>query len=112
MNQNNDFKCHIWFTEYHNNNVALSVRVKDILYREKSGFQEIEIIDTYDFGKALILDNTFQTTERDEFIYHELISHIPLFTHPNPRNVLVIGGGMEGLLGKLLSINQLKQWIL
>ncbi|ADC69766.1 spermidine synthase [Methanocaldococcus sp. FS406-22] len=102
MNQNNNFKCHIWFTEFHNNNVALSVRVKDILYREKSEFQEIEIIDTYDFGKALILDNTFQTTERDEFIYHELISHIPLFTHPNPKNVLVIGGGDGGTVREVV----------
>ncbi|CAB3289374.1 Polyamine aminopropyltransferase [Methanocaldococcus lauensis] len=101
-NYNNNFKCHIWFTEYHNNNVALSVRVKDILYRDKSEFQEIEIIDTYDFGKVLILDNTFQTTERDEFIYHELISHIPLFTHPNPKNVLVIGGGDGGTVREVV----------
>ncbi len=102
MNQNNDFKCHIWFTEYHNNNVALSVRVKDILYMDKSEFQEIEIIDTYDFGKVLILDNTFQTTEGDEFIYHELISHVPLFTHPNPKNVLVIGGGDGGTVREVV----------
>ena len=102
MNQNNNFKCHIWFTEYHNNNVALSVRVKDILYMDKSEFQEIEIIDTYDFGKVLVLDNTFQTTERDEFIYHELIAHIPLFTHPNPKNVLVIGGGDGGTVREVV----------
>ncbi|NPA62587.1 MAG: spermidine synthase [Methanococci archaeon] len=102
MNQNNDFKCQIWFTEYHNNNVALSVRIKDILYREKSEFQEIEIVDSYDFGKVLILDNTFQTTERDEFIYHELISHIPLFTHPNPKRVLVIGGGDGGTVREVV----------
>ncbi|XRO75596.1 spermidine synthase [Methanocaldococcus sp. 28A] len=102
MNHNNNFKCHIWFTEYHSNNIALSVRVKDILYMDKSEFQEIEIIDTYDFGKVLILDNTFQTTERDEFIYHELIAHIPLFTHPNPKNVLVIGGGDGGTVREVV----------
>jgi len=69
---------------------------------DKSEFQEIEIIDTYDFGKVLILDNTFQTTEGDEFIYHELISHIPLFTHPNPKNVLVIGGGDGGTVREVV----------
>ena len=69
---------------------------------DKSEFQEIEIIDTYDFGKVLVLDNTFQTTERDEFIYHELIAHIPLFTHPNPKNVLVIGGGDGGTVREVV----------
>ncbi|WP_456472379.1 spermidine synthase [Methanocaldococcus sp.] len=92
----------IWFTEYHNKNVALSVRVKDILYRDKSKYQEIAILDTYDFGKVLVLDNTYQTTEFDEFIYHELISHIPLFTHPNPKKVLVIGGGDGGTVREVV----------
>ncbi|WP_423792816.1 spermidine synthase [Methanocaldococcus indicus] len=95
-----NFNC--WFTEIHNNNISFSVRVKNILYIGKSKYQEIVVIDTYDFGRALILDNTFQTTERDEFIYHELITHIPLFTHPNPKDVLVIGGGDGGTVREVL----------
>ncbi|ADG14007.1 spermidine synthase [Methanocaldococcus infernus ME] len=95
----------VWFTEYHNKNVALSVRVKDILYKDKSEYQEILILDTYDFGKVLVLDNTFQTTEFDEFIYHELISHIPLFTHPNPKDILVIGGGDGGTVREVVKHN-------
>ncbi len=95
-------KFNLWFTEYHNENISLSMRVKEVLYLEKSKYQEIAIIETYDFGRVLILDNTFQTTERDEFIYHELISHIPLFTHPNPKDVLVIGGGDGGTVREVV----------
>ncbi len=95
-------KLDLWFSEVHNDNIAFSVRVKDILFKGKSKYQEIAILDTYDFGRVLILDNTFQTTERDEFIYHELISHIPLFTHPNPKDVLVIGGGDGGTVREVL----------
>ncbi|AEF95930.1 spermidine synthase [Methanotorris igneus] len=95
-------KCQLWFSEYHTKNFALSLRVKDVLFTGKSKYQEIQILDTYDFGKVLILDNTFQTTERDEFIYHELISHPALFTHPNPKKVLVIGGGDGGTVREVV----------
>ncbi len=94
--------CELWFSEYQTKNLKLSVKVKDILYSEKSEYQEIVILDTYEYGKVLILDNTYQTTEKDEFIYHELISHPALFTHPNPKNVLVIGGGDGGTVREVL----------
>lgn len=95
-------KFDLWYSEYQTKSLKLSTKVKDVLYTGKSEFQEIQIIDTYDFGKVLILDNTYQTTERDEFIYHELISHPALFTHPNPKTVLVIGGGDGGTVREVV----------
>ena len=74
----------------------LSVRVQNTLHSENSQFQQIGIFETMGCGKMLTLDNVIQTTEYDEFSYHEMISHVPLFSHPNPRNVLVIGGGDGG----------------
>jgi len=80
----------------------LSSKIKDVLFTGKSEYQEIQILDTITFGRALILDNTFQTTEKDEFIYHELITHPALFTHPNPKKVLVIGGGDGGTVREVV----------
>ncbi|MDK2790504.1 MAG: spermidine synthase [Methanothermococcus sp.] len=95
-------KCEIWFSEYQTKNLALSAKVRDVLYSGNSEYQEIQILDTLEYGKILVLDGTYQTTERDEFIYHELISHPALFTHPNPKKVLVIGGGDGGTVREVL----------
>ena len=95
-------KCELWFSEYQTKALKLSTKIKDVLYTGNSEYQEIQILDTEEFGRALILDNTYQTTERDEFIYHELISHPALFTHPNPKKVLVIGGGDGGTVREVV----------
>ncbi len=95
-------KCELWFSEYQTKALKLSTKIKNVLYTGNSKYQEIQILDTVEFGKALILDNTYQTTERDEFIYHELISHPALFTHPNPKKVLVIGGGDGGTVREVV----------
>lgn len=92
----------IWFTERQEEHSGLTVRVKDVLFSGKSKYQEIQILDTYSLGKVLVLDNTYQTTERDEAYYHELLAHVPLFTHPNPHHVLVIGGGDGGTVREVL----------
>lgn len=92
----------LWFTEKQltegeeNATVCLSVRVKEILYREKTEFQEIAVIDTYEFGRMLVLDGIIQLTIADEFIYHEMIAHTPMRTHPAPRRILIVGGGDGG----------------
>jgi len=80
----------------------LSSKIKDVIFTGKSEYQEIQILDTITFGRALVLDNTYQTTEKDEFIYHELITHPALFTHPNPKKVLVIGGGDGGTVREVV----------
>lgn len=78
------------------------LQVRDVLYQGKSPFQEIAIIDTVLFGRALVLNNVLQTAERDEFCYHEMLVHPALIAHPNPRRVLIIGGGDGGALRRVL----------
>lgn len=78
------------------------LEIKKILYNRKSKFQKIQILESKSWGRVLTLDTTIQTTERDEFIYHEMISHVPLFLHPNPQDILIIGGGDGGVLKEVL----------
>ncbi|MGE5371700.1 MAG: polyamine aminopropyltransferase [Solirubrobacterales bacterium] len=92
----------VWFTELHQNRAGLTLKVNRLLYSGESAFQRIEIMDTYEFGKMLVLYGSIMITEKDEFVYHEMISHIPLFTHPNPKEVLVIGGGDGGTIREAL----------
>jgi spermidine synthase len=92
----------VWFREIHQDHFALSVRVKNYLWSGRSGYQTVDIIDTQTFGRVLLLDGVLNTSERDEFIYHEMIAHAPLFTHPEPRRVLVIGGGDGGTVRETL----------
>lgn len=86
----------LWISEQQNENVNFSCRVKKTIYSEKTDFQQIDIVETEYFGKMMVLDGVIQTTAFDEFIYHEMIVHVPMFAHPNPKKVLVIGGGDGG----------------
>ncbi len=88
----------MWITDAGGEGFAHTYRVDTLLYDGRSRFQRIRVIDNRDFGRMLILDDAVQTTERDEFIYHELLSHVPLCVHPSPRRLLIIGGGDGGLL--------------
>lgn len=78
------------------------VKLRSRIYSASSAFQRIEVVDTYDYGRALILDGTLQATERDTFIYHEVLVHPPLLMQDQPAEVLVIGGGDGGVLVELL----------
>lgn len=91
----------LWFSELHTENVKFSIRVDRQLYSEKSDFQRIDIFDSPEFGRILVLDGFIMLTERDEFIYHEMITHVPLAVHPHPARVLVIGGGDGGVAREL-----------
>jgi len=91
-----------WFTELQTPDLALSCRVKKVLHEEKTPFQELAVYDTAQFGRMLVLDNVIQTTVKDEFVYHEMITHVGLNTHPRPRRVLVIGGGDGGAIREIL----------
>lgn len=82
--------------------IAMTYKVKETLVRKQTQFQDLAIIDTEVFGRMLVLDGIVQTTIKDEFVYHEMISHIPLFTHPNPKKVLVVGGGDGGAIREIL----------
>ena len=76
--------------------------VEEILFKKKSKFQEIVVIKNPYFGKMLILDGVVQITERDEFFYHEMLTHVVMHAHPNPRKVIVIGGGDGGVVREVL----------
>jgi len=92
----------VWFYESLFPSVRLGLKVKKTIVSENSHFQKIKILDTYEFGRILVLDGIVQTTERDEFIYHEMLSHLPLLSHPHPERVLIIGGGDGGILREVL----------
>ena len=83
-------------TEHQSPYLDLTAEVSNVLYKGKSDFQDIIVADSKEFGRMLVLDGVFQTSIKDEFMYHESIVHIPLFLHPNPKNVLIIGGGDGG----------------
>lgn len=81
---------------------AFMLKVEKILYAEKSEFQDILVFKSTNFGNVLVLDGMIQVTERDEFAYQEMITHVPIFAHPNPKKVLVIGGGDGGVLREVI----------
>jgi spermidine synthase len=82
--------------------VEYAYDVEEILYKGKSKFQEIMVIRNSHFGKMLILDEVVQLTERDEFFYHEMLTHVAMHAHPNPKKVIVIGGGDGGTVREVL----------
>ncbi len=102
----------LWFTEMQTPIMALSCRTKRTLFSDKSQFQEIGIIETEQFGRMLVLDSIIQTTIEDEFVYHEMITHVPLFTHKNPRKVLVVGGGDGGAIREILKHPSIEKAVL
>ncbi len=87
--------CHLW------PGAANSFEIESVLYNKKSKFQQIEVYQTRHHGRMLVLDGIVQLTEFDEFAYHEMLTHIPMFAHPNPESVLVIGGGDGGVLREI-----------
>lgn len=92
----------MWFTEKQTENVGITCKCGKTLHVETTKYQEIALIETLQFGRMLVLDGTVQTTEKDEFVYHEMIAHVPLFTHPSPKKILVVGGGDGGAIREIL----------
>lgn len=99
----------IWFSEFHTQDVKHSIRMKRHLYSEKSEYQQIDIFDTPEFGRVLALNGSVVLTERDEFIYDEMITHIPMAVHPNVRDILVIGAGDGGVVGELIRYEDVRR---
>ncbi|XP_076472542.1 spermidine synthase-like isoform X2 [Babylonia areolata] len=88
---------------------ALSLEVDKVLFKQKSKYQDIMVFKSKNYGNVLVLDGVIQCTERDEFSYQEMIAHLPLFSHPHPRRVLVIGGGDGGVVREILKHSQVEQ---
>jgi spermidine synthase len=91
-----------WFEETLYPDVRQTFRVERVLYEGRSDFQEVKVLQTAEFGRMLVLDGVCQVTERDEFVYHEMMVHVPLFAHGAARRVLIIGGGDGGILEEVL----------
>ncbi|WP_414040396.1 polyamine aminopropyltransferase [Acidithiobacillus sp. M4-SHS-6] len=93
----------LWYTErYEEHGASLSLKVREVLHREQSPYQTIEIFETEHFGTLLTLDGLVMVTDRDNYLYHEMMSHPALFIHPAPKRVLIIGGGDCGTLREVL----------
>jgi spermidine synthase len=91
----------LWFSEPHTKNVKFSIRVDHQIFSGHSDFQRIDIFESNEFGRFLTLDGYMMLTEKDEFIYHEMITHVPMAVHPCVRRVLVIGAGDGGVVREL-----------
>ena len=91
----------LWYTEKHTDNVKLSIKIDKALYSEETEFQRIDILESKEFGRIFTLDGLMMVTEKDEFIYHDMIVHVPMATNPNIKNVLVIGAGDGGTVREL-----------
>lgn len=101
-----------WVTESHREYMALSFRADKKLFSAQSPFQKVEIFRTKAHGNMLLNDEMIMLSERDEFIYHEMIAHVPLFVHPNPERVLVIGGGDGGTVREVLRHPSVKKAVM
>lgn len=91
----------LWYTEKHTDDVKFSIRVNKELHSEQSEFQRIDIFESKEFGRFFTLDGLMMVTEKDEFIYHDMIVHVPMATNPKIKNVLVIGAGDGGTIREL-----------
>lgn len=99
----------LWFTERQTPGLEISCLTTKTLHWDKTDYQELAVIDTETFGRMLLLDGVIQTTVKDEFVYHEMISMVALNTHPNPAKVLVIGGGDGGTIREIIKHPKVKQ---
>ena len=99
----------LWYSEDHTPNIKISIKVDKQLFSAKSDFQRIDIFDSQEFGRFLTLDGLMMLTEKDEFIYHEIITHVPMATHPHPEKILVIGGGDGGVIRELVKYDCIKE---
>lgn len=100
-----------YVTEWANENLGLTLKITNMVHEEQTPFQHIQIADTLEYGRLLILDGVFQTSVKDEWTYHEMISHVPLMLHPHPERVLIIGGGDGGVARKYAATTASPMWI-
>ncbi len=102
----------LWAIEVHNGIVSLGFKVEKTLFTGQSRFQKVDILKTAEHGIVLMNDGLFMLSEKDEFVYHEMIAHVPMFVHPCPKKVLVIGGGDGGAVREILKHPQTEKVVL
>ncbi len=97
------------FSEYYKGRSGLTLGVVKKLYAKQTPYQLVEVYETDSWGNLLTIDGLVMLSEQDEFVYHEMLSHVPLFTHPKPEKVLIIGGGDGGTAREVMRHKRVKQ---
>lgn len=90
------------YNEYYNEQTGLTIGLKKLLFSEQSPYQTVEVYETDTWGNLMTIDGMVMLSERDEFVYHEMLAHVAMFSHPDPREVLIIGGGDGGTAREVL----------
>lgn len=102
----------LWYTEKQTESFGITAKIRETYVTEQTDFQHLAMIDTEEFGRMLVLDGMVMTTVKDEFVYHEMVAHPALFTHPAPEKVLVVGGGDGGVIREVLKHSKVKKAVL
>ena len=102
----------VWYIEPITKDFYQQMTINRIIYSGRTKYQEVQIIDTPTFGRCLILDGRLQSSELDEFVYHEALVHPAMITHPNPEKVLILGGGEGATLREVLSHKTVKEGVM
>ncbi|MDK8184021.1 polyamine aminopropyltransferase [Paenibacillus sp. UMB4589-SE434] len=92
----------LWYTEKQTPSFGITAKIRETYVNEQTPFQHLVMQETEEFGRMLVLDGMVMTTVKDEFVYHEMVAHPALFTHPNPKHVLVVGGGDGGVIREIM----------
>ena len=92
----------LWYTEKQTPSFGITAKIRETYVTEQTPYQHLVMLDTEEFGRMLVLDGMVMTTVKDEFVYHEMVAHPALFTHPNPKKVLVVGGGDGGVIREVM----------
>ncbi|MEX0679966.1 MAG: polyamine aminopropyltransferase [Balneolales bacterium] len=90
------------FNEFYSQRTGLTVGVEKVLFSETSPYQKVEVLETDTWGKMMTIDGLVMLSEKDEFVYHEMLTHVAMFAHPYPQRVLIIGGGDGGTAREVL----------
>lgn len=98
----------LWYTELHTDNCGIKIKVNKGIYSATSPFQQIDFFESDEFGTFFTLDGLMMVNEKDEFIYHDMIVHVPMAVNPNIKKVLVIGGGDGGTVRELTRYNTIE----
>lgn len=102
----------LWYTEKQTESYGITAKIRQTLVTEKTDFQDLAMVETEEFGNMLVLDGMVMTTVKDEFVYHEMVAHPALVTHPNPEHVLVVGGGDGGVIREVMKHPKVKKAVL
>ena len=99
----------IWFSQMDTDNVKTSIRVDKQLFSAQSEYQRIDVFQSQEFGKMIVLDGEIIFSEADEFIYNEMVVHVPMAVHPDVKKVLIIGGGDGGVVRELIKYDTIEK---